>query len=86
VSRRVATEPVNASPARVSPQKPHRGGTDPAVNDFDATKAQSRRNALAHRPARSPYWKVIMSVRLSVVALGFNGSFAKFALPEFKTL
>ena len=32
------------------------------------------------------YWKVIMSVRLSVVAFGFKGSFAKFALPEFKTL
>jgi hypothetical protein len=31
-------------------------------------------------------WKVIMSVRLSVVAFGFKGSFAKFALPEFKTL
>jgi hypothetical protein len=26
-----------------------------------------------------------MSVRLSVVAFGFKGSFAKFALPEFKT-
>jgi hypothetical protein len=32
------------------------------------------------------YWKVIMSVRLNVVAFGFKGSFAKFALPEFKTL
>jgi hypothetical protein len=32
------------------------------------------------------YWKVIMSVRLRVVALGFKGAFAKFALPEFKTL
>jgi hypothetical protein len=32
------------------------------------------------------YWKVIRSVRLSVVAFGFKGSFAKFALPEFKTL
>ena len=32
------------------------------------------------------YWKVIISVRLSVVAFGFKGSFAKFALPEFKTL
>ncbi len=32
------------------------------------------------------HWKVIMSVRLSVVAFGFKGSFAKFALPEFKTL
>jgi len=32
------------------------------------------------------YWKVIMSVRLSVAAFGFKGSFAKFALPEFKTL
>jgi len=50
---------------------------------------QSKRNA----PGRSAggglavsYWKVIMSVRLSVVAFGFKGSFAKFALPEFKTL
>ena len=32
------------------------------------------------------YWKVIMSVRLSVVAFDFKGSLAKFALPEFNTL
>jgi hypothetical protein len=31
------------------------------------------------------YWKVIMFVRLSVVAFDFKGSLAKFALPEFNT-
>jgi hypothetical protein len=31
------------------------------------------------------YWKVIMSIRLSVVAFDFKGSLAKFALPEFNT-
>jgi hypothetical protein len=38
------------------------------------------------RQARGLYWKVIMSVRLRVVAFGFKGWLAKFALPEFKTL
>jgi hypothetical protein len=33
-----------------------------------------------------PYWKAIKSVRLSVTDFGFNGSFARLALPEFKTL
>jgi hypothetical protein len=50
---------------------------------------QSRRNApgpSAGGGLAVSYWKVIMSVRLSVVAFGFKGSFAKFALPEFKTL
>jgi hypothetical protein len=50
-------------------------------------------NPIANAPGLSPggglavsYWKVIMSVRLNVVAFGFKGWFAKFALPEFKTL
>ncbi len=50
---------------------------------------QSRPNALGPSAGGGravSYWKVIMSVRLSVVAFGFKGSFAKFALPEFKTL
>jgi hypothetical protein len=34
----------------------------------------------------SCHWNVIMSVRLSVTAFGFRGSFRRFALPEFKTL
>ena len=45
--------------------------------------------SLVHRQAPRQvvaHLKVIMSVRLSVVAFGFKGSFAKFALPEFKTL
>jgi hypothetical protein len=49
----------------------------------------SRRNAAGPSAGGElpvSYWKVIMSVRLSVVAFGFKGSFAKFALPEFKTL
>jgi hypothetical protein len=33
-----------------------------------------------------PYWKAIKSVRLSVTDFGFNGSFVRLALPEFKTL
>ena len=37
-------------------------------------------------PRQRSLLEVIMSVRLSVVAFGFKGSFAKFALPEFKTL
>jgi|SRR5712671_3847634 len=41
---------------------------------------------IGRRRAGGLYSKVIMSVRLSVVAFGFKGSFAKFALPEFKTL
>ena len=32
------------------------------------------------------YWNAIKSERLSVTDFGFNGSFAKLALPEFKTL
>ena len=32
------------------------------------------------------YWKVIRSVRVSVTAFAFKGAFAKFSLPEFKTL
>jgi hypothetical protein len=32
------------------------------------------------------YWNAIKSVRLSVTDFGFNGSFVRLALPEFKTL
>lgn len=32
------------------------------------------------------YLKAIKSVRLSVTDFGFNGSFVRLALPEFKTL
>jgi hypothetical protein len=48
--------------------------------------ARFRRQLAAGGRLAVSYWKVIMSVRLSVVAFGFKGSFAKFALPEFKTL
>jgi hypothetical protein len=34
----------------------------------------------------SSYWKAIMSVRVRVTAFAFKGAFARFALPEFKTL
>jgi hypothetical protein len=43
----------------------------------------SRRGPRARAVA---YWNVIKSVRLNVVAFGFKGWFARFALPEFKTL
>ncbi len=46
---------------------------------------EARELERAYRLARA-YWKVIMSVRLNVVAFGFKGWFARFALPEFKTL
>jgi hypothetical protein len=42
--------------------------------------------AFGARRGRGLYWNVTMSVRLDVVAFGLNGSFARFALPEFKTL
>ena len=49
-------------------------------------KQTERPCPIVRRRLAVSYWKVIMSVRLSVVAFGFKGSFAKFALPEFKTL
>jgi hypothetical protein len=56
-----------------------------SIRVIDAFR-RSGPNALRVLGASGAYWKVIMSVRLRVVALGFKGAFAKFALPEFKTL
>jgi hypothetical protein len=70
-----------------------RSGAPQGGGDGGGTRCQIQKSATrkicCFRPERmqhGSYWKVIMSVRLSVVAFGFKGSFAKFALPEFKTL
>ena len=62
-------------------RSPATSSATPTGTVADMTVTAQRRPRLA-----VSYWKVIMSVRLSVVAFGFKGSFAKFALPEFKTL
>jgi hypothetical protein len=59
--------------------------TDSALQSF-VTELFTRLPWIPLVKAGGLYWKVIMSVRLSVVAFGFKGSFARFALPEFKTL
>jgi hypothetical protein len=67
---------------------PHHPGTPVRQTAAGIGPKQTER-PLGHRAGGRlavSYWKVIMSVRLSVVAFGFKGSFAKFALPEFKTL
>jgi len=40
----------------------------------------------ARRELKDSYWKVIRSVRVSVTDLSFKGWFARFALPELRTL
>ena len=60
------------------------GLTRPVFHRLDRASLLAPSQSQAQGPGS--YWKVIMSVRLRVVALGFKGAFAKFALPEFKTL
>jgi hypothetical protein len=71
-------------PLTLAPSQHH----SPVGQEHGRTIPLADGTPLAHRQAglAVSYWKVIMSVRLSVVAFGFKGSFAKFALPEFKTL
>jgi hypothetical protein len=64
---------------QMSAYAPGGAAPDPKQTGASPVHRQAPRQAAA-------YWKMIMSVRLSVVAFGFKGSFAKFALPEFKTL
>jgi hypothetical protein len=63
-----------------------------ALRSFDIERplrSPVNRTRLSRRGRRTrvvAYWNVIMSVRLNVVPFGFKGAFARFALPEFKTL
>ena len=77
----------NSRRLRATTARPNAGGPEktpdpffrPKIKDLIANLAGGVLSAGCH-------WNVMRSVRLSVTAFAFRGSFPRFALPEFKTL